>query len=61
MAITIRGTEATQPSGLPTFFAGAYRPFFLLGALEAVIGLSVWVSSYLGGPTLATRWPRWWW
>lgn len=61
MLITIRGTEPAQAPGLKTFFAGAFRPFFLFAGLDAALGLSVWVSSYLGGPTLTTRWPPWWW
>jgi uncharacterized protein involved in response to NO len=61
MLITVRGTEPAQARGLATFFASAFRPFFLFAALEAVLGLGVWVSSYLGGPTLTTRWPPSWW
>lgn len=61
MLVTIRGQEPAQRPGLPTFFAGGFRPFFLLGALHAVASLVAWVTTHAGTSVITSRWPAWWW
>ena len=52
--ISIRGTGSAQATGAgadrgPAWLSAGFRPFFLLAALWAVIGVPIWLAAYTHG------------
>ncbi len=56
MLIEIRGTTPQQTPGLSTWFAGGFRPFFLLCGLYALAPLVWWVASLWGAVAMPAGW-----
>lgn len=44
----------TRPYDGPALFSWGFRPFFLLGALQAGLAMLVWIPAHLGAITLPT-------
>ncbi|TIV11767.1 MAG: short-chain dehydrogenase, partial [Mesorhizobium sp.] len=38
----------TRPSAYPAILSYGFRPFFLLGSLQAAIAMLLWLSLYYG-------------